>query len=116
MTEGTNPGIKLEQGVSRAIRSFMEGKGIQRPLRMDLNFSGCCDASLCLCVDQRRRDDLVFKTEGLTFVISPETYEMTGNINISYVDQAGRKGFVIKSARPVGEWDGFGVSEIKIFE
>jgi len=26
----------------------------------------------------------------------------------------GRKGFVLTSSKPVGEWDGFGVSDIKI--
>jgi len=30
------------------------------------------------------------------------------------VDEMGRKGFVLTSSKPVGEWDGFGVSDIKI--
>jgi Fe-S cluster assembly iron-binding protein IscA len=114
MAVEATPIIKLEQGVSRAIVSFLNEKNIRRPLRIDLNFSGCCDASLCLCVDHVRENDLILEIEGVTFVISPETYELAGEITISYADEAGRKGFVIKSSRPVGEWAGFGVSDIKI--
>ena len=107
--------IKLEKGVSRAIHSFLDEKNIQdQPLRIDLHFTGCCDTSLHLNMGRIRQDDVILKFEGLTFLINPELYELTGEIAISYVDEAGRQGYIIKSARPLGEWDGFGVSEIKI--
>jgi len=112
MVEKISSIIKLEQGVRRAIGSFMNEKNIQRPLRVDLNFSGCCDASLCLRVDDALENDVVSEIEGLTFVISPEIYELTGEISISYVNEQGRKGFVIKSSKPVSEWEGFGVSDM----
>jgi Fe-S cluster assembly iron-binding protein IscA len=105
--------IKLERGVSRAISSFMKEKNINRPLRISLNFSGCCDASLCLCVDDARDNDMVFEIEGLTLVVNPETYELTGQIAVSYVNAPGREGFIIRSSKPVSEWEGFGVSDIK---
>ena len=105
--------IKLERGAGRAISSFMKEKNINRPLRISLNFSGCCDASLGLCVDDACESDMVFETGGMTLVISPETYELTGKITVSYVNEPGRKGFIIKSSKPVSEWEGFGVSDIK---
>jgi Fe-S cluster assembly iron-binding protein IscA len=105
--------IKLERGVSRAISSFMKEKNINRPLRISLNFSGCCDASLCLRVDDARKSDMVFDIEGLTLVISPETYELKGKITVSYVNESGREGFMIRSSKPVSEWEGFGASDIK---
>jgi Fe-S cluster assembly iron-binding protein IscA len=113
MVEEISSIIKLEQGVSRAIGFFMKEKNIHRPLRIDLNFSGCCDASLCLCADDARENDMISEIEGLTFVISPETYELTAEITVSYVNEQERKGFIIKTSKPVSKWEGFGGSDIK---
>ena len=104
----------MEPGVSQAIRTFLADKGIRQPIRIDLNFSGCCDASLCLRADTIFETDLTLELDGLTLVINPETYQLVGEVTISYVDEMGRKGFVLTSSKPVGEWDGFGVSDIKI--
>lgn len=76
--------------------------------------SGCCDASLCLRADTVRDTDLIQESDDLKFVISTETHQLVGEVTISYVDELGRKGFVLTSSKPVGEWDGFGVSDIKI--
>lgn len=104
----------MEPGVSQVIKSFLADKGIQQPIRIDLHSSGCCDASLCLCVDTISESDLTLELDSLTFVISPETHQLVGDVKISYVDETGRKGFLLTSAKPIGEWDGFGVSDIKI--
>jgi Fe-S cluster assembly iron-binding protein IscA len=108
------PIIKLKPGVSQAIKSLLRDKGIKQPVRIDLNFSGCCDASLCLRANNALETDLTLELDGLTFVISQETYHLVGEVTISYVDEMGRKGFVLTSSKPVGEWDGFGISDIKI--
>jgi len=108
------PVVNLGAGADRAIAAFLKEKGISGSLRIDLNFTGCCDASLSLRVDNQHEDDLRSEVEGMSFIISPEIYELAGEITINYVDETGRTGFVIKSDKPVGEWDGFGVSEIKI--
>ena len=104
----------MEPGVSQAIRTSLADKGILQPIRIDLNFNGCCDASLCLRIDNILDTDLTLELDGLTFVINPETYQLVGEVTISYVDEMGRKGFVLTSSKPVGEWDGFGVSDIKL--
>ena len=109
-----NPIVRLGLGVSQAIRWFLADKGIQQPIRIDLHFSGCCDSSLYLCVDAISETDLTLELDGLTFAINREIYEVVGEVTISYVDEPGRKGFVLTSSKPVGEWDGFGVSDIKI--
>lgn len=114
MVEERKPIITLEQGAGRAMSSFLNEKNIRQPLRVDLLFSGCCDPSLGLCLGQVREKDLIFKLEGLTFLISPETYELAGEITVSCVDEAGRKRFAIKSSKPLGEWGGFGTGDIKI--
>jgi len=106
--------IKLEPGAIQAIKTFLADKSIHQPIRIDTNFSGCCDASLCLRVDNTLDTDLTIELEDITFVINPDTYQLVGEVTISYVDEGGRKGFVLKSSKPIGEWDGFGVSDIKI--
>ena len=100
--------------MSQVIKSFMADKDIQKPIRIDIRSSGCCDASLCLCIDDISDTDLTTESDGLTFVINPDTYQLVGEVTISYVDEMGRRGFVLSSSNPTSEWDGFGVSEIKI--
>jgi Fe-S cluster assembly iron-binding protein IscA len=58
--------------------------------------------------------DLTLQLDGLTFVIDPEIYQLVGEVTISYVDEMERKGFVLTSSKPAGEWAGFGISDIKI--
>ena len=106
--------IKLEAGVSQVIGSFLDERGIRQPIRIELQSSGCCDASLGLRVDEIRDGDLVEEQEGLTLVISHETRRLAGDITISYEEDEGRKGFVLISTRPISEWSGFGISTIRI--
>lgn len=105
--------VTLEPGAGQAITSLLAEKGIQRPLRIELQFSGCCDPTLGLGVDTIRESDLVQELDGLTFVVSPETYQLAGDVTISYVEEAGRRGFVLTPSKPLSEWDGFGVITIK---
>ena len=92
----------------------MNEKGISRPLRIDLRFTGCCDASLGLRVDDISEADLYIEAAGLIFIIDPEVYRLAGEITVAYLEEEGRKGFVLTSERPVSEWEGFGVSDIQV--
>jgi Fe-S cluster assembly iron-binding protein IscA len=106
--------VKLEANAIRAIRAFFAEKRIQQPLRIHLQSSGCCDPALGLSADRIRESDLIQEVDGLTFVISPETYRLAGEVAISYRDEIGREGFILTSEKPVSEWEGFGVSPIRI--
>jgi Fe-S cluster assembly iron-binding protein IscA len=106
--------VNLEAKAGQAIKSFLAEKGIQRPLRIHLQFTGCCDPSLGLSVDSIREPDLIEDVNGLTFVIDPEVYQLAGDITISYVDEIGRRGFILTSDKPLSEWDGLGVCPIGI--
>jgi Fe-S cluster assembly iron-binding protein IscA len=114
LTEKSDSILNLDAGAGQAISQFLEENHIGLPLRLDLNFTGCCDASLCMRPDQPGPDDLVVEKEGLTFLIHPEVYKLTGEITIFYLDESCRKGFVLKSSKPLSEWEGFGLSDIKI--
>ncbi len=104
--------IKVEQSASKAIQEFFAGKGTLRPVRIELQSSGCCDSTLGLKLDEVRESDLIEKIDGLTFVMSPDLNSLAGEVTISYVDEAGKKGFVIVSDNPISEWAGFGVCQL----
>ncbi len=106
--------VTLEPGASRAIRSFLNEKGLQKPLRIEIQSSGCCDSILGLSVDRVHEDDQIYELDGLTFVISRETEKDVGDITISCVADTTGEGFVLTSTIPISEWAGFGVCKIKI--
>jgi Fe-S cluster assembly iron-binding protein IscA len=111
--EGTISIVTLQAAASQAIRSLLDQQGLlQRPIRIDLQSSGCCDPSLGLRVDTVHESDLIQEIDGLVFIISPEIHRLAGEVTIRYVDDSHRKGFVLTSSKPVSEWDGFGVSSI----
>jgi Fe-S cluster assembly iron-binding protein IscA len=106
--------VTLDPGAGQAVKSLLSERGVQGAVRIEVQFTGCCDPSLGLIVDRVRESDLVEELDGLTFVISPETHQLAGEVRISYTDDAGRKGFVLTSSRPISEWDGFAAGSIKM--
>lgn len=105
--------IILKPTAAKAIRSFLMANGMQKSLRVELQSSGCCDPTLGLLVDTIEPSDIVYQVDGLTFAIHPETEQQFGDFHIAYVEETGKTGFVITSTRPVSEWAGFGVCNIK---
>ncbi len=91
--ENETPVIQLNQKAANAIRTFLAEKGIQKPIRVDLCFKGCCDPTLELRVDNAAGHDICLDPAGLQFIISPEVYELVGEVTISHVDEKGKKGF-----------------------
>lgn len=106
--------IKADASTLQAIRSFLAGRGFQGVIRVDLQFDGCCDPSLRLGLDSIRESDLVEELEGVTFAMAPDTYQLVGEVTISYVDGADENGFVLTSSNPISEWDGLTMGKIRI--
>jgi Fe-S cluster assembly iron-binding protein IscA len=106
--------IKVTAEAIAAIKSFLIKKDNLQTICIDIHSTGCCDSSLGLSLCEIREDDLIQEIEGLTFVISREVYELVGEVTISYIDEKGKKGYVIRSSKPLNEWDGFGTCEIKL--
>lgn len=96
------------------IRLFLEKNGLQKPVRIHLHSTGCCDASLGLMVDDIHEDDWKENLQGILFVIGREVNDLTGNITIAWAAEKHRTGFVLTSENAVSEWDGFGVYSIKV--
>lgn len=106
--------VHLNPETVREIRSFLVGQQIQGPIRIDLSFKGCCDATLELRLDQMQAHDVRVDIEELIFVISPDIYKLTGEVTISYVNEEDKRGFRVTSVKPVSEWSGLGVCQILI--
>lgn len=107
------PLITLDQPAIEAIRKELYGKGLPITLRIEIRSTGCCDASLCLIANTAEEADLIESVEDLTIRISPDTYKLAGNVSISYVDDAQKKGFILTSSKPLNEWEGFAACNIK---
>lgn len=97
----------------QAIKLFLEEKGIEQPIRIHLQSTGCCDASLGLTADDASVDDVVENVQGIMFVIHPDVITLTGDVTIAYQSDKFDSGFVLTSERPISEWSGFGVCTIK---
>jgi Fe-S cluster assembly iron-binding protein IscA len=106
--------VELTPEAIRSVKKFLEERGVQAPIRIDIQSSGCCDPSLGLFLDHRRPADLVEESDGLQFVISPDIHKTVGEVTITWVDERDKKGFVITSRKPLSEWEGFGVCDIRI--
>jgi len=106
--------VTLGPGAGQAVKSLLSERGIQGPVRVELQFTGCCDPSLGLIVDTVRESDLVEEVDGLTFVIDPETHQLAGEVRISCTDDAGSNRFVLTSSKPIGEWDGLITCSIRM--
>ena len=96
-----------------AVRIFLEKNGLQKPVRIHLQSTGCCDASLGLTMDDAHDDDWSEDIQGILFVIGCDLEKLTGDITITYSAEPHRTGFVLTSENPVSEWSGFGVCDIQ---
>ncbi len=103
--------VKLDNRASQAIKSLL-GSETRRAVRIELQFTGCCDPSLGLLVDEPRDSDLVEEVDGLTFLIDPQTRELAGAVSIAYRPEA--SAFVLTSANPIGEWDGMVTCNLRL--
>ena len=106
--------VKLDPQATRHMKTFLEENGVKDPVRIDLQSTGCCDPSLGLCVDKARDDDMVCEADGIRFLINPATHQTVGEVKIAFSDEDGSRGYVMTSSRPLSEWEGFGVCNIKV--
>jgi Fe-S cluster assembly iron-binding protein IscA len=106
--------IKVDPIALEAIKSLLAEKRSEGPVRIELQFTGCCDPSLGLLVDEARESDIVADVDGVRFVIDPQAQELAGEISIAFRREGERRVFVITSANPIGEWEGFMTCEMKV--
>ena len=105
--------IKLEPGAADAIKKFMELHQIEKPIRINLAFKGCCDPSLEMRVGEPAEKDLQLGLDGLCFLMPSNVFDLAGEVTISSIETQGENQFILKSAKPLSEWEGFGSCEIQ---
>ena len=105
--------VKLDTPAYQAILSELFERKLRPFIRIEICSTGCCDASLGLRPDAADATDLVEEVDHLTLFMSPEVYARVGEVSISCADEAGISGFILTSQRPLNEWQGFAVCNIK---
>ncbi|MDA8138859.1 MAG: hypothetical protein M0036_09415 [Desulfobacteraceae bacterium] len=106
--------VSLTQAASQAIEIFIKNFGVAKAVRIEIQSSGCCDSSLGLRLDAARDSDLVQESNGIEFIMDRELLGLVGDVNIDYRFGNGQAGFVMTSRKPLNEWQGFGISTIRI--
>ncbi len=104
--------INLDLAASAAIKTLLAERGTRTPIRIELQFTGCCDPSLGLLLDDARETDFVEEIDGLTFVIDRQAQELAGEIRIAYKPDA--QSFVLTSDHTIGEWDGMITTTLRL--
>lgn len=107
------PIVQVDEDAYSAIAVELTLKMLPLSVRVEIRSTGCCDPSLGLRADDAEAGDLTENIRGLRIVIHPDVYALVGDITISHVDEPARKGFILTSARPLSEWSGFGVSDLR---
>jgi Fe-S cluster assembly iron-binding protein IscA len=105
--------VKLDPRAYQAIMSELLERKLRPFVRIEICSTGCCDASLGLRPDKADVSDLVEEVDDLTLLINPEVYALVGVVSISCADEVGRSGFILTSQRPLNEWEGFAVCDMK---
>lgn len=107
------PLIRPDKSALEALKALLAGKDRQKAVRVDLCFNGCCDPALEIRLDEEKTGDLICEHEGIHFIMSPETHEIAGEVTMTYISEGQQEGFRLTSSRPVSEWEGFGVCQLK---
>lgn len=106
--------IKLDPNACTAIKETLSEKGLPFCVRIEIQSTGCCDASLGMTPDTAEASDLIKEFEGLTILMRPALYALVGDISISCVDDSRSNEFILVSEKPLNEWAGFGRCVIRI--
>ncbi|SHL40111.1 Fe-S cluster assembly iron-binding protein IscA [Desulfatibacillum alkenivorans DSM 16219] len=99
--------FQVDEGALKAMHEFLSDQGLAPWVRVEIQFTGCCDATLGLAADKAREGDFSEEHGGVTMVMDPEVYRTVGGVSVAHADEANRQGFVVKSERPLNEWAGF---------
>ena len=108
--------ITIDSQAVEQIKAYLQANGVKGPIRIDLQSTGCCDPSLGLSVDREGAEDMKCEHSGVKFLIGPSVHQTVGDVKIEYSNDSVSPGFILTSAKPLSEWEGFGVCNIKIGE
>jgi Fe-S cluster assembly iron-binding protein IscA len=107
--------IKLDPIACTAIKETLSAKGLPLCVRIEIQSTGCCDASLGMAADDAAEaSDMIEEMDGLTMFMCPALYALVGDVSISCVDDSRRDEFILVSEKPLNEWAGFGRCAVRL--
>jgi iron-sulfur cluster assembly accessory protein len=95
--------IQVTEKASQSIKTFMEERRLDSPLRIVLQAGGCCGSSLRLVLDEAKDGDERHEVDGLTYLIEQDLADQSGEVTIDYVDNGHQQGFVVSAANPLAD-------------
>ncbi|MBI9078063.1 MAG: hypothetical protein JEZ02_21880 [Desulfatibacillum sp.] len=101
------PYFHIDNATLAVIQKFLSDQNLDPWVRVEIQFTGCCDASLGLVADKTRETDLSEKHGDVWMVMDPDTYQTVGMVSITHTKEEYQDGFFLKSERPLNEWAGF---------
>lgn len=102
--------VELTPRAAAALKQILAQRGWSQAVRVVIASSGCCDAALGLRLEPAASDDVLCQSHGLNLALAKRAADLAGLVRIDLAD--GGEGFVITSAKPLGEWDGFGACQV----
>jgi len=105
MTEA--PPIELTEKAAERIRGFLAGEPEVPPLRLSLVRSHCMGgrghAYDLHVADDRREDDVVVESRGITLVLSPTSVDRLRGVQLDFVEKLQESGFAVNNPNAIGK-------------
>jgi Fe-S cluster assembly iron-binding protein IscA len=101
--------LSVTEAAQNIVRDTLAEEKMEAPVRIFLNEDGGCGGpQLAITVSQTKDDDSVFELEGQTYLLNENLYELCGDVEVDYVDDGIRKGFIITSEKEFAQHGGCG--------
>lgn len=101
--------LSITETAIKMVRDTLAEQNLEAPVRIFLNEGGGCGGpQLALTVSEATKDDSVFELEGQTYLLNENLAELCGDVEVDYVDDGIRKGFIISSEKEFAQNGGCG--------
>ena len=101
--------LAITESAQNMVRDTLAEQDLEAPVRIFLNDEcGCGGPQLALTVSEQQKEDSVFELEGQTYLLNQNLVELCGDVEVDYVDDGIRKGFIITSEKEFAQHGGCG--------
>jgi Fe-S cluster assembly iron-binding protein IscA len=85
------------------IKDYVKEKAMVFGIRIYKPRGGAQRPSLCMALDKKNDDDIVFEKNSLTFIINKKLFEQTKPIKVDFIEGEVNSGFTVISSFKKGE-------------
>ncbi len=101
--------LTISEAAQEFVRDTLAQENLKAPVRIFLHDEGGCGGpKLALTVSEEDAEDSVFELGGQTYLLNDNLYELCGDVEVDYVDDGIRKGFIISSEKEFAQHGGCG--------